>query len=132
MSTLYKDSVIELTDQEIVFHRYHFPSGSDRRVSLSEVESVQVEPLSVRNGRYRLWGTGDFRTWNPNDYGRPNRDRIFIMRLRKSPHRESWVTRLLNSMTGRSFRHIAFTVQNSQQVASILKAQGLLHENPSV
>ena len=30
MSTAYKDSLIEITDQEVVFHRYYFPFGGDK------------------------------------------------------------------------------------------------------
>ena len=43
MSTLYKDGLIEITDQEVVFHRYYFPFGCDKHVPLSQIESVQVQ-----------------------------------------------------------------------------------------
>ena len=109
MSTLYKDGLIEITDQEVVFHRYYFPFGGDKHVPLSQIESVQVRPPSVWGGSWRIWGSGDFRTWFPLDGARPSRDRIFITFLR-----------------GR-FRRIGFTVEHSEEVAEVLKERGLLH-----
>ena len=113
MSTAYKDSLIEITDQEVVFHRYYFPFGGDKHVPLSQIESIQVRPPSLFNGSWRLWGSGDFRTWFPLDFARPSRDRIFIASLRGS------------------FVRIGFTVEDSQKVASILRERGLLHDTPS-
>jgi hypothetical protein len=110
MNTLYKDGLVEINDQEIVFHRYYFPFGGDRRVPLNEIESVQVRPPSLFGGSWRMWGSGDFRTWYPLDGARPSRDRIFTLFLQ-----------------GR-FRRIGFTVEHSAEVTAILKERGLLRE----
>ena len=113
MSTLYKDRLVEITDQEVVFHRYYFPFGGDKHVPLNEIESVQVRPPSLWAGSWRIWGSGDLRTWFPLDGARPNRDRIFIAFLR-----------------GRS-RRIGFTVEHSNEVTAVLKERGLLRETSS-
>jgi hypothetical protein len=113
MNTIYKDKLIEVTDQEVVFHRYYFPFGGDKHVPLSQIESVQVRQPSVFGGSWRIWGTGDFQTWFPLDGGRPSRDRIFVASLRDSS------------------RRIGFTVEDSQKVTSVLKERGLLHETAS-
>jgi hypothetical protein len=110
VTTIYKDSLIEVTDEEIVFHRYYFPLGGDRHVPLSQIESVQVRQPSFLGGSWRLWGTGDFRTWFPQDNKRPSRDRIFVASLRNS------------------YRRIGFTVEDSQMVTTIFKERGLLQE----
>ena len=110
MSTTYKDGLVEISDREIVFHRYYFPFGGDRHVSLNDVESIEVRPRSFWRGSWRIWGSGDFRTWFPLDGARPSRDRIFITRLR-----------------GR-FRRIGFTVEHSNEAAEVLKEHGLLYE----
>jgi hypothetical protein len=109
MSSLYKDKLIEVTDQEIVFHRYYFPFGRDKHVPLGQIESVEVRQPSIFGGRWRIWGTGDFRTWFPLDGSRPSRDRIFVASLRDSS------------------RRIGFTAENSQKLAGVLKERGLLH-----
>jgi len=112
MSTLHQDKLIEITDQEVIFRRYYFPSGGPKRMAWSEIESVRLRPPSVRAGSWRLWGSGDLRTWFPLDHKRPSRDRIFVASLR-----------------GRS-RRIGFTVERSSEVIGILKQKGLLRETP--
>src|SRR5688500_1789592 len=88
MSALYKDRLVEVTDAEIVFRHYYFPSGEERRVALSEVEAVRVDKTSWRN-RYRIWGSGDNKTWSPQDGRRPDRDRIFVASLTKASQAKS-------------------------------------------
>lgn len=112
MSTLYKDRLLEITDREVVFHRYYFPFG-DKHVAWSEIESVQARPPSLWAGSWRIWGSGDLRTWFPLDGARPNRDRIFVASLR-----------------GRS-RRIGFTVEHSNEVSQVLRQRGLLRDSPS-
>jgi serine/threonine protein kinase len=109
-NTLYKDGLIEITDQEIVFHRYYFPLGGDKHVPLNHIERIQARPPSFFGGSWRIWGSGDLRTWFPLDGARPSRDTIFIAFLR-----------------GR-FRRIGFTVEDSKKVAGVLKERGLFHD----
>jgi hypothetical protein len=111
MNQIYKDKLVEITDQEIVFHGYYFPFCTARHVLLSQIESVQVKQPSIWNGSWRIWGTRDFQTWWPRDEKRPRRDRIFVASLRGSS------------------RRIGFTVEDSQKVTEILKQRGLLHES---
>ena len=113
MSTLYKDGLIEITDQEVVFHRYYFPFACDKHVPLSQIENVQVRPPSFWGGSWRIWGSGDFRTWFPLDDARPSRDRIFIAFLRGH------------------FCRIGFTVEHSEEVTEVLKERGLVHATPT-
>jgi hypothetical protein len=113
MSTLYKDKLIEITDQEVVFHRYYFPFGGDKHVPLSHIAGVQAGPPSFWGGSWRLWGSGDFRTWFPLDNSRPSRDRLFFASLRNSS------------------RRIGFTAEGSQKVTGILRERGLLQDKLS-
>jgi hypothetical protein len=113
MNTTYKDKLIEVTDREVVFHHYYFPFGGDKHVPFSQIESIQARPASFFGGSWRLWGTGDFRTWFPQDFKRPSRDQIFFASLRGSS------------------RRIGFTVEDSHAARSVLKERGLLHETPS-
>ena len=106
MGAIYQDRLIKITEQEMVLHRYYFPLGSDKHLPLSRIASVSARS----GGSSRLWGTRDIRTWFPQDNDRPRRDRIFIVSLLDS------------------FWRIGFTVEDSQKVADIFKARGLLHE----
>ena len=112
MPSHYQDKLVELTAEKITFHHYYFPF-CDRSVPFKQIEDIQVTPASILTGRWRLWGTGDFRTWFPLDMKRPKRDRIFIVSLRGSKLR------------------IGFTVEDSAKVEAILKASGLLHSVPA-
>jgi hypothetical protein len=110
MKTLYQDSLIAITDDEIVFYHYYFPFGGNKQVPFSQIESVEARPPSIAFGSWRIWGGGP-RTWFPFDGARPKRDTIFVAFLR-----------------GR-FGRIGFTVEDSQPVKSILKERGLLRES---
>ena len=111
MNTLYKDGLIEVTDEEVIFRRYYFPFGGDRHVPLSWIERVQIRQPSFWFGSWRLWGGGP-QTWFPLDGARPNRDAIFVAILR-----------------GR-YRRIGFTVEHSKEAAEVFKRRGLLQEAP--
>ena len=106
MNALYKDKLVELTDQAVTFHRYYFPFG-DRRVTFDKIQSVEVQPAATGDS-WRLWGTSDFQTWFPLDTKRPKRDRIFIASLRGTS------------------RRIGFTVENSGKVEDLFKERGLI------
>jgi hypothetical protein len=110
MNTLYKDGLVEITDQEVVFHRYYFPFGGDKHVPLNQIERVEVRQPSALGGSWRIWGTGNFRTWFPLDGARPSRDAIFIAFLRGC------------------FVRIGFTVERSKEITQVLRERGLLHE----
>ena len=110
MSTIYKDSLIEITDQEVVFHHYYFPFGGDKHVPLSQIEAVQVWRTSFLGGSWRLWGTGDFRTWYAQDNKRSSRDRTFIACLRHH------------------FLRVGFTVEDSKPVMNFFRERGLLND----
>ena len=109
MNAIYQDGLVRITGDEIIFHRYYFPFATDKHLPWDQIENVRTRP----GGSWRLWGTGDFRTWFPQDNGRPGRDLTFIINLRNS------------------IRRIGFTVENSRQVSEILKQRGLLHEPAS-
>jgi hypothetical protein len=113
MNTLYKDGLVEITDQEIVFLRYYCPFASDKHVPWEQIERVEIKQPGFWGGSWRIWGSGDFHTWFPLDGARPNRDRIFIMFLRNR------------------YWRIGFTVEHFKEVTDILNEHGLLRE-PSI
>ncbi|MHB0947166.1 MAG: DUF1648 domain-containing protein [Sedimentisphaerales bacterium] len=105
----YKDGLIEILQDNIIFKDYYFPMGA-KSVNFSEVEYVQTKKPTLWNGKWRLHGTGDllFRMWFPADYNRPSRDTIFVMKVKNK-----WTK-------------IGFTVENSQAVSELFKSKGLL------
>jgi len=105
---MYYDSLISITDDEIVFKLYYFPTGKKKVVSLTNIERIMVKPPTLWSGKWRLFGTGNFKTWFPADYNRPRRDRIFIAILK-----DQWID-------------IGFTVEDADSVEKMLKDRGLI------
>jgi hypothetical protein len=105
----YKDKLIEICDDTIVFKNYYFPTGS-KSIKLSKVEYVEEKTPTLRNGKWRLHGTGDlfFRIWFPADYDRPSRDKIFVMKVKGK-----WA-------------RIGFTVEHSYAFSELFRTKGLL------
>ena len=104
---LYSDRLVSISEDAITFRHYSLPFGSPRTVEFSAIDHFTCEAPTVTNGKYRIWGTGSFSTWFPLDIHRPERDRIFFATL-----------------TGKKMR-IGFTVEDPQQVRTILSRKGL-------
>ena len=108
LAVLYQDHLVRIFGDSITFHHYSFPFFlSDREVYFRDIVRIDVKKTALWTGKWRIAGSGDFRTWFPMDGGRPSRDRTFYATLRAG-----WWT-------------IGFTVENSSRVLSILKEQGL-------
>ena len=103
---LYSDALVDVGDDWIVFKWYFFPFGS-KRVEFARVERIETRKPSLREGKWRLWGTFDLRSWFPLDWKRPSRDKIFVAFLRDTS------------------RRIVFTVEDSAQFEEVLRAKGL-------
>jgi hypothetical protein len=105
---LYTDSLVTITDDQIIFEHYYFPIRKRKVVRLDDIEQIRVKPPTIWNGKWRLHGTGNFRTWFPQDYKRPKRDKIFFATLKTQ-----WV-------------NIGFTVENGDRVEKILRDKNLI------
>ena len=105
----YSDGLISLTGSSLHFRHYYFPRGS-RTIELSDVERIEVLEPTLRNGKWRIHGTGDLRTWFARDPQRPQRDRIFLLHLR-----------------GR-WRRIGFTAEHPDALVERLRSRGVAIE----
>jgi len=105
---VYSDSLLVITNKEMVFRHYYFPMLKRRIVHLADIERITVEKPTLRNGKWRLWGTGNFKTWFPMDFQRPKRDRIFFATLKSQ-----WV-------------NIGFTAENGEEVEEIFRGKNLI------
>ena len=75
---LYSDSLICITKNSIRFQQYYFPCGS-KSIEISQIDHVEVLKPTLLGGKWRIHGTGDFRTWFPRDAKRPNRDLLLYL-----------------------------------------------------
>lgn len=105
---IYQDSLILITEDEVVFEHYFFPTGRPKAVRWKDIEWVEVKPSTLRNGRWRIHGTGNFRVWFPKDRQRPKRETIFLAKLK-----------------GR-WMEIGFRVEHAEQVERVFRNKGLI------
>ncbi len=110
LSSTYTDNLITITDKDITFRNYYLPFFRKKVVRLDEIEKITVEEPSLLTGKWRLHGTGDFRTWYPMDVKRPMRDRIFIVTLKNGRFR------------------IGFTAEDGACVEEIMRSRGLMDD----
>jgi hypothetical protein len=103
----YSDKLVEITQDSILLRNYYFPFGS-KRVAFAKVRGIEVKEDVSTSEKWRIQGTMNFLTWYPRDWRRPTRDRVFYI-----------------SFPERKWR-IAFTVEDSSKVESVLSDQGLL------
>ena len=78
---------------------------------MSEIERIEIKEPTLLNGKHRIHGSGDFKTWFPRDGKRPSRDKIFIIILSNKR------------------RRIGFTVEDSDKIITIFKAKGLIEDS---
>jgi hypothetical protein len=110
---LYADRLVSISGDSITFFHYYFPIMSSRRVDFADIDHVTVHRATLRTGSWRIWGSGNLRTWFPLDTSRPSRDLIFCASVR-----------------GRGM-DIGFTVEDSVWVQEILAGKGLIRPDPS-
>jgi len=106
--SLYSDKLISITDKDIIFYNYYFPTGKKKHVKIADIEYITVLEPTLRNGKWRIHGTGDFKVWFPKDNNRPQRDRIFIATLKNQ-----WM-------------NIGFTVEDGDTVQDLLRSKSLI------
>jgi hypothetical protein len=106
--SIYSDKLVTITDERIIFENYYFLTWGKKTVRFDSIEHIVVNKPTMWNGKYRIQGTGNFKTWYPMDSGRPKRDRIFLAVLKNQ-----WV-------------NIGFTVVEGNQVEKILRDKNLI------
>jgi hypothetical protein len=68
---VYDDGRIACDDTLLIIRRY-YPWGA-KEIPYSSIRSVKRRPLKRVRGKWRLWGSGDFRHWWNLDPGRPHK-----------------------------------------------------------
>ncbi len=107
--TTYTDRLVTITDQDIIFLNYYFPTGKEKTVNIDDIANITVLESTIMNGKWRIHGTGNFKIWFPRDSDRPKRDRIFIATLKSQ-----WFD-------------IGFTVEDGDRVEKILRSRNLIN-----
>lgn len=75
---LYRDGRISCTPAGVVIRGYYFPFGS-KRIPYRSIRAVDAVPLTLLNGRWRIWGTSNPRYWFNLDPQRPKKQTALIL-----------------------------------------------------
>ena len=75
---LYKDILVEISDDSITLKNYYFPFIS-KKVLFKDIEKIEVKKPNLWNGKWKIWGTSNFSYWFPIDFSRPLRKEIFFI-----------------------------------------------------
>jgi hypothetical protein len=105
---LYQDNLIEISNDSLTLKNYYFPSKSPKKIFFTEIKEIETKQPSFFSGKWRVHGTGDFRTWYPQDSKRHKRNKIFVI-----TYKNKWM-------------RSGFTVENSETVEKILIKKGLI------
>ena len=103
---LYSDSLVRVADDSIIFDHYYFPFGS-KQIDMASIDYIEILMPSLKNGKWRIHGTGDFRTWFARDKHRPQRDCIFVIYR----NNKRW--------------RIGFTVEDSKALHAVFKRRNI-------
>jgi len=106
-ATLYADRMVSVSGTGIMFAAYSFPFARSRKVPFTDIDHISAAEPTMANGKWRIWGSGDLRTWYPLDLHRPSRDRIFFAFVKPGDTR------------------IGFTVEDSSRFIRILEESGI-------
>jgi hypothetical protein len=79
---IFQDKKLEIYKDLVIIKDCYAPR-LDKKLWVSDIENVRVENLTFLSGKYRLWGTGTFRSWFPFHFGREARDKALVIK-RKS------------------------------------------------
>ncbi|MEZ5333858.1 MAG: hypothetical protein R2741_00730 [Methanolobus sp.] len=109
---IYSDKLVEVEENGIFLKKYYFPLGTSKFVKFPDILKMEKRPATFSNGQWRIWGTGDFMTWFPLDWHRPDRELIFLIQLSTQKTR------------------IGFTVEESKAFIEAVESKGIKIENP--
>ncbi len=110
---IYSDKLVDVDDNGIRIKNYYFPSAKAKFVKFSDILIIEKKQPTLRSGKWRYWGTGNFKTWFPLDWSRPKRDCIFFFRPANQKIR------------------IGFTVENTKAFIDAVKSKSIKIENLS-
>jgi hypothetical protein len=82
-TVLYQDRWITCEPDRLIIRGYYFPTGAPKVVPYRDIRRVTRIRLTTLGGRWRIWGTSDFRYWWHLDWSRPHKQVALVLDLGK-------------------------------------------------
>lgn len=111
MEKNYADSLVEITDEDILLKKYYFPTFASKLIKLAKIEKIQIIKKTLFDDEFKVMGTSDFQTWYPLDSLRHKRKFLYLI-FEKNKRRK-----------------IAFTVEDDDKFKSLLADRGVILQN---
>jgi hypothetical protein len=83
VSDNYNDGKIACAQSALRIRGYYFPYGT-KHVAYTSIRGIRRFKMSAVRGKWRIWGTGNFKYWANLDLRRPTKDVGFIIDNGKS------------------------------------------------
>ena len=109
---IYSDALVDVNDNGIYLKNYYFPSTKAKLLKFSDIIQIEKKIPTLRNGKWRYWGTGVLNIWFPLDLNRSKRDCIFFIQLASQRIR------------------VGFTVENTNAFIEAIQTKGIKIERP--
>jgi hypothetical protein len=106
----YHDSLVCIADDIIEIKKYYFPIPFSKKIRIDQIQSIEIIKPELLNGKFRIWGSGDLKTWYALDIKRPKRENIFIITIKEKQNK------------------IGFTVEDSEKAIQILNQYNLIKQ----
>jgi hypothetical protein len=78
---LYDDGLIRLDEEGLTIRRYYLPILLSKRIPYARIRGLRQRRLGPLTGKWRLWGSGDFRHWAPFDLHRRHKTRTLELNV---------------------------------------------------
>jgi len=78
MGENYNDGKIECAPTVLRIHEYYFPYGT-KEIPYTAVKGLRRFEMTALRGKFRIWGTGNFKYWTNLDVRRPKKSIGFIL-----------------------------------------------------
>jgi hypothetical protein len=109
---IYSDALVDVNDNGIYLKNYYFPLTKAKLLKFSDIIQIEKKIPTLMSGKWRYWGTGDFKIWFPLDLNRSKRDCILFIQLASQRIR------------------VGFTVENTNAFIEAIQAKGIKIERP--
>jgi hypothetical protein len=78
-NVLYNDRHLEIYPDYLIINGFYIGPIGRMRIDYDSIKTIKTVLLGTFKGRFRIQGTGDFKTWFAHDINRPSKKESFII-----------------------------------------------------
>jgi len=105
---VYNDRFLEIYQDHMILSGFYFGPVGRKKLPFKNISEIKIVDIGFWKGKYRVQGTGDFKTWFTHDIDRPSKTIAFIL------------------YRNNKWWRIGFSVEDYETVSAIFESKGLL------